>query len=83
MHPKIGVDLRILGLDKLEVKNIVAVRSESKQRRNEKSDIRECIINHAHAAFTETEIVIKDCIDYIPSWQKKVRSVSNNLGLTF
>ena len=46
VHKLMGDDVWVLGREKLEGKNILAVREEVARRLKEKSAVRECIMNH-------------------------------------
>ena len=82
VHKLMGDDVWVLGREKLEGKNIMAVREEVRRRLKEKSAVRECIMNHITAEAQSSPVNIDDDVDIIPSWQKCFRTSPNNLGLT-
>ena len=52
------------------------------QQREDKCQVRRCIMNHLKNRASHKEVLIDDDIEYVPSWQNFVRSTPNNLGLT-
>ena len=84
MHPLMGKDIRKLGFAALEKKgDVVAVRAEADRRREEKCQLRTCIMHHLQNQSAHTDVQIDNDIEYMPTWQRYVRSRPNNLGLTF
>lgn len=83
MNPLMGKDLRKLGFVEFAKKeNVVAVRGEANRRREEKTEVRMCIMNHLQNQASHSEVNVQSDVEYSPSWQGHVRSRLNNLGLT-
>ena len=59
----------------------MTIRAEAVTRRLLKSEVRECIIAHVHRNCDGSDIDLRSCVEYTPSWQKYVRRCQNNLGL--
>ena len=81
MHDKIREDLRVLGTDLLEKKDVVSRRNEIVRRLEEKSQVRECIINQLSSQDVDVSLSIAEDIEYQPSWQRQTRRRINNLDL--
>ena len=81
MHDLIGQDLWVLGNAKFSEKNYVAKRQEADRRRIKKSQVRSCIMKNIESEKDGAAVTILADIDFIPSWQEKICTIPNNLGL--
>ena len=79
MHELIGQDLWQLGKDKFSKRDVVALRSEADRHRQNKSDMRACIISSIQSTMNGSDIEIREDIEYMPSWQRHVRLHDSNL----
>ena len=83
MSTKIGKDLWNEGRDLFKKDNVLERRATEEYVRGKKNAVRKCIIATIDNDVTQSSIDIMPDIQFTPSWQKKVRNVRNNLGLTF
>ena len=68
-------------LGKVPNATILKVRAELARRLREKAKIRECILTDIERMGEDTPLPKLEHVSYMPSWQKKIRSMENNLGL--
>ena len=76
-----GEDIYPLGEVELKEKNIVETRKETARRLKEKSRVRECILNDIQRSSEYAPVEPLVHLDYVPPWQRALRSRPNNLGL--
>ena len=70
-----------VGNEKFISKNYVAKRLEADRRRTKKSQVRSCIMKNIESEKDGAAVTILADIDFIPSWQQKIRTIPNNLAL--
>ena len=84
MHDNIGEDLWEIGVSMFAENDVLAIRSNAEETRSLKSDVRACILADIHASINGADIDERGHthLDYMPSWQRHIRTHTNNLGLT-
>ena len=82
MHDNIGEDLWEIGVSMFAENDVLAIRSNAEETRSLKSDVRACILADIHASINGADIDERGHthLDYMPSWQRHIRSHTNNLG---
>ena len=79
MHPLVCVDLWQLGKSKFAKKDVLQVRKDWADRRTKKGILRKCVMTSVEEMKEKQTIDFSEDVNYVPSWQRKLRSIPNNL----
>ena len=83
IHENFGEDLWEIGICMFAEKDVVNIRAEAQETLRLKSDVRKCILEDIHASSRGADVDQNGHkhLEYMPVWQRHVRSKANNLGL--